>query len=232
LNLEKYSEPEKRKILDQLTTDLLGVPLEHLRFAWNTWKFSLWNENEVPEIVNKPNKIISTLDKLWREIQVDIKNGKHTTARPLHADIIIGGMSPKLLRLKKDLNIITNSGLIEMAKRGTSEERVAAGTTHCAVGTGTNSAQLTDIILQTEIDRKEFDTEGDRGVSGKTERYGMSFSYANLGSVDRDITEAGLFNKSSGGDLIARVVGSAIPVTTGRVMGVQVDITHENGTEV
>lgn len=232
IDLSKYSKEERKVLFKTLVKDHFGFGIEHLRFAWNTWKFGLWNENEVPDFKNKPNRIISHLDKLWREIESDIVNKKNTTPKPIQSQLILGSKFPKLISYQQKENLLTNSGLIEMAKRGTNEERVPAGTTHCAIGTGTTSPALTDVALETEVDRKEFDTDGDRAVSGKTERYGMAFSYSDVGSVDRDITEAGLFNKSSGGDLIARITSEIIPLTTGRIISVQIDITHQNGVEI
>lgn len=231
MNLDKYTKEEKKVLLKELLTDRFGFGLEHLRFAWNTWKFGLWNEDEVP-FTDHPKRILSDLDKLWLEIQNDVENNRHTTAHPIDAQIVLGSRFPKLISYQERKNILTNSGLIEMAKRGTNEASVATGTEYCAVGTGTTAEDLTDVAMETEIDRKEFDADGDRAVAGKTERYGMAFSYSDLGSVDREITEAGLLNKSSGGDLIARVTASAISVTSARIMSVQIDITHANGTEV
>lgn len=228
-DLSKYNEEEKTLILRQIFKDKHGFSIDHTRFAWNTWNLSLWNVKDVPEFEKNPDKLLYNLDRIWKERAT---TERKTTVEPIQSQIILGSRFPKLITFQKRNNILTTSGLVELAKRGTNEASTTTGTTDCAVGTGTTAETLADIAMETEIDRKVFDTDGDRAVSGTTERYGMAFSYSDLGSVDRNITEAGLLTKSSGGELIARVVGTAINVTTGRIMTAQIDITHANGTEV
>ena len=228
-NLDSYTKEEKRLICHRIFKELHGFDIEHIRFSWNTWNISLWNEQEVPDFVNHPNTLISQLDKIWKERASTEKN---TVLTPIQSQLILGGKFPKLLTFQQRLNILTTSGLVEMAKRGTDDTTTGTGSTHCAVGTGTTAEALGDKTLQTEIDRKEFDIDGDRGTAGSTERYAMAFSYSDLGSVDRNITEAGLFTKASVGELIARVTSAAIPVTTARIMTVTIDVSHSNGSEI
>ena len=229
LDLSKYSKEEERLILHRIFKDLHGFDIEHIRWAWNTWNLSLWNEEEVSEFVNDPNHLLTHLDKIWKE---RASTHKKTSIEPLSSQIVLGGKFPKLLTYQAKHNILTTSGLVEMSKRGTGESATTTGTTHCAVGTGTTAEALADKTLETEIDRKEFDTDGDRATSGSTERYGMAFTFSDLGSVNREITEAGILTKVAVGELIARITANAISVTTGRIMTVQIDITHANGTEV
>jgi len=203
-----------------------GLDPEHLSLSWNLWKLVLWQEEDVKEIVEHPKKTLEFLDNIWREI----KQKPKSTIRPLQVEINFGDFVKKITWQNR-FNILTTSGLIEMAKRGTAESVTTTGTTHCAVGIGTTAEVLADTTLEDEKDRKEFDTDGVRAVSGTTERYGMPFARSDF-SADETITEAGLLTLSALGELIARVTAAGVQITTGRILTVQVDITHANGTQV
>jgi len=226
--LAKYTSKEKSVILKELLKWKFGFNPEHLRFSWNTWKIANWNTEEVP-FEHNPKHLLSDLDHIWKERAATDKN---TVTTPLQAQMILGGQFPKLITMQDRNNILTTSGLRDMALARTGSAPTTTGTTHAAVGTGTTSEALTDIIMETEIDRKEFDTDGDRDSVAATERYAMAFSYTDLGSVDREITEAGLLTKASVGELIARVTSNAVSMTTARIMTIQVDVSHANGTVV
>lgn len=230
LHFDDVARAQASKQFKKACQDLFGFGPEHLKLQYNTWNISLWNQEDMKILEEKPRDTLKTLDAMWKEISSTDRN---TTIKPISTEIKLGlPRAPKsLLYSNSFLNIIPTSGLIEMAKRGTAETATTTGTTHGAVGTGTTSEALADVGLETERDRKEFDTDGTRAVSGTTERYGLAFSRSDF-AADYDISEAALLTKSTGGWCIARVVATPVTVTTGRIMTMQVDITHINGTEV
>ncbi len=211
------------------TKDFFGFDPEHLTIAYSTWNLSTWKEDELKEIIDKPQNTLKVLDNLWQEIASTDRN---TTIQPYETCLQLGIPKSKPLEMRADLyNIITTSGLVEIAKRGTDDTSTGTGCTHGAVGSGTTSEALGDVALETELDRKAFATDGVSSVSGTTERYGMPFTATDVGA-GAVVAEAALLTKSSGGECVARVVASGVTVATGRIMTMQTDITHTNGTIV
>ena len=76
--------------------------------------------------------------------------------------------------------------------------------THMALGTGTNAAAVGDTTLQTEIDRNALTSTT---VSTNTIAYGCTWA---AGDATGAITEAGLFDAASTGDMLARTVFSVV----------------------
>ena len=76
--------------------------------------------------------------------------------------------------------------------------------THMALGTGTNAAAVGDTTLQTEIDRNALTSTT---VSTNTVAYGCTWA---AGDGTGAITEAGLFDAASSGDMLARTVFSVV----------------------
>jgi len=221
---------ETRAQLHKALRDHLGMGPEHITLDYNTWNLSTWHEDEMLYLQNEPNQILNYLDKLWIEIA---NTDRNTTIKPIETSLALGLPREKTVKIHYNsiYNIITTSGLVEIGARGTAEADTTTGVTHGAVGIGTTAEALADVALETEEDRKEFDTDGVRAMSGTTERYGLAFSRSDF-SADKEISEAGLLTKVSGGHLVARVVATPVTVSTGRIMTMQVDITHVNGTEV
>jgi len=76
--------------------------------------------------------------------------------------------------------------------------------THMAIGTGTTAAANGDTTLQTELVRQAFSTS-----SVAANVVNLSTTYA-AGVGTGAITEAGIFNNSSGGTMMSRVVFSVV----------------------
>ena len=76
--------------------------------------------------------------------------------------------------------------------------------THMALGTGTNAAAVGDTTLQTEIDRNALTSTT---VSTNTIAYGCTWA---AGDATGAITEAGLLDAASAGDMLARTVFSVV----------------------
>ena len=131
-----------------------------------------------------------------------------------------------MIDFRRARNILTDLGLREMALRST------AGTTsvnsHMAVGTGVRAESAADVALQTEVGRRPFTA---RGVDGTTERYTCTFSHAQLGGVDRNISEAGIFTQAApGGTLIHRVTTDPVAIGAADTLTITTTVGHRNGT--
>ena len=122
-------------------------------------------------------------------------------------------------------NLITNAGLAVMASRFNGADSEAA-VTYIALGTGATAANVTDTTLVTEISTGG----GSRAaatasrqtttVTNDTSRLLKTFSFTSSFAV----TESGIFNAASSGDMAARQVFSAINVSNGDSLQVTWDI--------
>jgi len=98
----------------------------------------------------------------------------------------------------------TNNLVVTAGKNWVADRMNDANTvmTHMALGTGTNAAAAGDTTLQTEIDRNALTSTT---VSTNTVAYGCTWA---AGDGTGAITEAGLFDAASTGDMLARTVFS------------------------
>lgn len=117
--------------------------------------------------------------------------------------IELRGPDGKVKETKELHNLVTTVGKNAIADQLLASPSIGKPT-HMAVGTGTNAAAAGDTALQTELDRNAF-TSKTRSNNVVT----MVGDWA-AGDGTGAITEAGLFNAASTGDLYARAVFSAI----------------------
>jgi hypothetical protein len=126
---------------------------------------------------------------------------------------IISSLPAKLVELEYwRKNIITNVGLaciIRLMFTGLTEDKFG----YLAIGTGTTAESATDTALQTEIKRKTATiTQTTTSIDGDTALCEATFSSADGLSGTSNVSEAGIFNASTGGDLLARKVFTAVPM--------------------
>jgi hypothetical protein len=109
-------------------------------------------------------------------------------------------------------NIITDVGLAEIIRL------VFSGLTgtkfgYIAIGTGTTAEAATDTALQAEIKRKTATvTQTTTTITNDTALLEATFSSADGLTGTSNVSEAGVFNASTGGTLLARKVFSAVPL--------------------
>ncbi len=109
-------------------------------------------------------------------------------------------------------NLVMNSGLTEVAKMIS-----GVGTTaifnYMAVGTGSTAVAATQTALVTEVMRQVDSTIslGTTNVSNDTAVFVNTFAF----STTYTLREAGIFNASSGGIMLARVVYGVVTVSDG-----------------
>jgi len=111
--------------------------------------------------------------------------------------------------------VMTNTGKEEIMAWLAGESATAP--THIAFGTGTTAATSNDTALETELDRN-----ADTAVRSNAEVV-FSTSIASTEQNGEDITEVGMLNASSAGDLFQRSVFNAIGKTSS--FDIQIDIT-------
>jgi len=115
--------------------------------------------------------------------------------------------SNKLIREIERKNLVVTSG--RNLIRDLINEASVTGVTHLAVGTGTTAVSAGDASLVTEQFRNTL-TKRTPSSGSVTWSYYLSSTQAN----GNDLTEAGLFNASSGGTMFARVTHAAITKTS------------------
>ena len=109
-------------------------------------------------------------------------------------------------------NVITNVGLaclIRLAFAGLTEDKFG----YIAIGTGTTAEAVTDTALEAEIARKVASvTQTTTSVDGDTALLEATFSSADGLSGSHNVSETGVFNASTGGDMLARKTFSPVPI--------------------
>jgi hypothetical protein len=100
-------------------------------------------------------------------------------------------------------NLVVTAGKEWVADRMADANTVM---THMAIGTGTTAAAAGNTTLVTELDRNALTTSGGT-VSGATIVYASTWAAADGTGA---ITEAGIFDAASTGDMLARTVFSVV----------------------
>lgn len=109
----------------------------------------------------------------------------------------------RLKQVEEAHNLVVTTGLNHIADQLSSSPGGAA-MSHMAVGTGGGAAAAGDTALTTENDRNALTSRTD---SGAVVTYVGTW---NAGDATAALTEAGIFNNSSGGTMLARVLFSVI----------------------
>jgi hypothetical protein len=102
----------------------------------------------------------------------------------------------------------TNNLVVTAGKEWVADRMADANTvmTHMAIGTGSTAAAAGDTALGTQTDRNALTVSGGT-VSTNTIQYACTWA---AGDGTGAITEAGIFDASSGGDMLARTVFSVV----------------------
>ena len=99
-------------------------------------------------------------------------------------------------------NLVVTTGKNYVASR--MKDTTAAAMSHMAVGSGSTAAAASDTALGRELDRQALTSTT---VNNNTITYVATFG---AGDGTGAVTEAGLFNASSGGSLLCRTVFSVV----------------------
>ena len=103
-------------------------------------------------------------------------------------------------------NLVVNTGLYHIADQ--MSDKGEAVMSHMAIGTGTTAPVAGDTILQAELDRNAL-TSKTQGAAADQNKVTYIGDWA-AGDGTGAITEAGIFNATTAGVMLARITFSAI----------------------
>lgn len=118
-------------------------------------------------------------------------------------------------------NLVVNTGLAYIASRmtGTAKDVMS----HMALGSGTTAASAAQTALVTQLGAREaLDSTGITGTNSEKVVYAASFE---AGDATGAVTEAGIFNAASGGDMLCRTVFAVVNKAADDTMAVTWTIT-------
>jgi len=118
-------------------------------------------------------------------------------------DIVITGSDGTVKETRSEKNLVVTAGLGYIASR--MKDASATAMSHMAVGSGTTAAAAGQTDLVSILGSRE--TLDSTTVSGAVVTYVCGFE---AGDGTGAITEAGIFNASSGGTMLCRTVFSAV----------------------
>ena len=124
--------------------------------------------------------------------------------------------------LKQELNVtnlVVDTGLAYIASR--MKDATATAMSHMAIGAGTNDPAAGDTALQTELGRVGLNSTT---VTNNSVAYVASFP---AGTGTGAVTEAGIFNASSGGTMLCRTEFAVINKAAGDSMTITWTVTVE-----
>ena len=124
--------------------------------------------------------------------------------------------------LKQELNVtnlVVDTGLAYIASR--MKDATATAMSHMAIGSGTNDPAAGDTALQTELGRVALNSTT---VTNNSVAYVASFP---AGTGTGAVTEAGIFNASSGGTMLCRTEFAVINKAAGDSMTITWTVTVE-----
>ena len=107
--------------------------------------------------------------------------------------------------IKEDVaypNLVVDSGLAYLISRALESDKQVMS--HMALGAGTTAAAPSDTALESQLgERVAFDSSTPAGGNGDQMIYTATFG---PGQATGAVTEAGVFNAASGGDMLCRTV--------------------------
>lgn len=124
--------------------------------------------------------------------------------------------------LKQELNVtnlVVDTGLAYIASR--MKDATATAMSHMAIGSGTNDPAAGDTALQTQLGRVALTSTT---VTNNSVAYVASFP---AGTGTGAVTEAGIFNASSGGTMLCRTEFAVINKAAGDSMTITWTVTVE-----
>jgi len=132
--------------------------------------------------------------------------------------IVVKDENGKIKEKREETNLVVDTGLDYIASR--MKDATATAMTHMGLGTGTTAAAAGDTDLGTLAGSRE--ALDSTTVTDNTINYVCNFE---ANDVTGAITEAGIFNASTGGTMLCRVVFSAVNLTSTDSISVDWTIT-------
>lgn len=206
---------------EKAVKEKFGFGAKHLNISHNVWIWELWDKEQYPELAKNDNNLLNKLDKLHKEFAESAKKSEGPILQEF-----INGKSHYIAR-REGPNILTNDGMNEMGKRSTGE--TSTTNDFHGVGTGTTTETVSDVSLETEVGRKII---GTKQVVNQTERYGTAFTSDGITEPPQFISEAGIFTLLVAGIMIMRITATPVELDVGKILTLQTNVTHQNGTEI
>jgi len=132
--------------------------------------------------------------------------------------IVVRDKNGNVKETRDEKNLVVDAGLDFIASR--MKDTTDDAMTHMALGTGTTAAAADDTDVETIAGSRE--TLDSTTVTDNTIKYVCNFE---ANDVTGAITEAGIFNASTGGSMLCRVVFSAVNLTSTDSISVDWTIT-------
>lgn len=132
--------------------------------------------------------------------------------------IVVKDENGKIKEKREETNLVVDTGLDYIASR--MKDATATAMTHMGLGTGTTAAAAGDTDLGTLAGSRE--ALDSTTVTDNTINYVCNFE---ANDVTGAITEAGIFNASSAGTMLCRVVFSPVNLTSTDSISVDWTIT-------
>jgi len=132
--------------------------------------------------------------------------------------IVVKDKDGKVKETREENNLVVDTGLDYIASR--MKDATATAMSHMGLGTGTTAAAAGDTDLETLAGSRE--ALDSTTVTDNTINYVCNFE---ANDVTGAITEAGIFNASSSGTMLCRVVFSAVNLTSTDSISVDWTIT-------
>ncbi len=127
-------------------------------------------------------------------------------------EIKLVGKDGTVKEVRKGKNVITNVGKAQVA--GLINGVVTTPFNYIAIGTGTTTPAATDTALATETHRKQADSVS-RATTNVTNDTAVLVATFSGYTGTEAVTESGVFDASSGGNMLCRQTFSAINVNWG-----------------
>ena len=136
-------------------------------------------------------------------------------------NIVLKDKTGKVKLERKVDNLVVNTGLAYIASR--MKDTTKSVMSHMGVGSGTTAAAATQTDLVSILGSREaLDSTSISGSNNEKVVYVSSFE---AGDATGAVTEAGLFNASSGGDMLCRTVFSVVNKAADDTMSITWTIT-------
>tara|TARA_E500000331_G_scaffold351257_1_gene397556 strand:+ start:1230 stop:1685 length:456 start_codon:yes stop_codon:yes gene_type:complete len=135
-------------------------------------------------------------------------------------NIVLKDKAGNVKDTRKVKNLVVDSGLVFIASRMTGTAKAVMS--HMALGSSTTAAAAGQTALTSQLGSREALDSTTLTGSNKAVAYVSSFE---AGDATGAVTEAGLFNASSGGDMLCRTVFSVVNKAADDTMSVTWTIT-------
>lgn len=134
----------------------------------------------------------------------------------------VGTGEEELVREEK--NLVVNAGLDFTAEGAFYIHTNLPSMKYIAIGTSTTAPAAGQTTLVSEIQREEDGAKGTGGTPGTFYHHSPMFTF----DSSTDVTEAGMFNESTGGVMFARVTFTAITCSPTKGLKIEWDVVLAN----